>query len=117
MTACEVAVTPTFFPASSSARIRPRAAVVLPLPGGPWMASTSPSSASPSRTIGVGRRLALAQRRSRGNAPLDQRLPEAVAAGQHVVAGRLDRLAQARRCSAARPGPSPRGAAARPPSS
>ena len=50
MTACDRAVTPTRFPASSSARISCTAAYVLPVPGGPCTASTSPSRARPIRT-------------------------------------------------------------------
>src|SRR3712207_260091 len=50
ITAWDCAVTPTFLPASSSARISRDAARVLPLPGGPCTASTSPFKESPNRT-------------------------------------------------------------------
>src|SRR4051794_19001885 len=124
ITACEVAVTPTFLPASSSSRISRDAARVLPLPGGPCTASTSPSSVRPSRTTASpasspgSRRVPAGTTRSssacgrpgraaRASSPLPpqragagrhdpvkQRLRQARPAGKDVARRRRDRRAQ-----------------------
>ena len=50
MTLWLLAVMPTFFPARSNASIISAPRWVLPVPGGPWIGSTEPSTASARRT-------------------------------------------------------------------
>ena len=109
MTRCDWAVTPTRLPASTRSRIIRAAVCVLPVPGGPWIASTVSSSRSARvardrRHVGAvrGERVARRRRRRSGAAGAGAgRAPPGTGPVPRARARRRDRrAAPARRASA-----------------